>query len=86
MIVWHCPQEELDTYGELLARQHEVTHCYHRPSHPDWPFNLYAMIHAQEQSKCLELAERIAQTVHLREYQVLFSSKEFKKIRLKLFW
>ena len=86
MIVWHCDQEELDTLGKYLAQQPEVTHCYHRPSHPDWPYNLYAMIHGRTKEECLEIAAKLASLPSLRDYKVLFSTKEFKKIRLKLFW
>ncbi len=86
MIVWHCDIEELDSLGEYLARQPEVTHCYHRPAHPEWPYNLYAMVHGRTKGECLRIAARLASLPSLREYKVLFSTKEFKKIRLKLFW
>ncbi len=86
MIVWHCDKEELDSLGEYLARQPEVTHCYHRPAHPDWPYNLYAMVHGRTRDECLKIAARLTSLPSLKDYRVLFSTKEFKKIRLKLFW
>jgi len=86
MIVWHCKDEELDSLGEYLARQPEVTHCYHRPAYPDWPYNLYAMVHGKTKEECLSIAAKLARLPSLKDYRVLFSTREFKKIRLKLFW
>ena len=86
MILWHCEEDELDYLGEYLARQPEVTHCYHRPAHPDWPYNLYAMVHGRTKDECLKIASRLASFPSLKDYKVLFSTREFKKIRLKLFW
>ncbi len=86
MIVWHCDKSELDSLGKYLAQQPEVTHCYHRPAHPDWPYNLYAMVHGRTRDECLRIAAKLASLPSLKDYKVLFSTKEFKKIRLKLFW
>ncbi len=86
MIVWNCKKENLDYAGKLLASTPEVSHCYCRPSYPDWPYNLYAMVHGKSQEECKILAERLAERIGIREYAILFSTREFKKVRLKLFW
>ncbi len=86
MIVWKCQEDSLDSAGKLLASIPEVSHCYCRPSYPDWPYNLYAMVHGKSQEECKALAEKLAEKIGIKEYIILFSTKEFKKVRLKLFW
>ena len=86
MVVWKCPDSDLDRAGMLLASNLEVSHCYARPSYPEWPYNLYAMIHGKSKDECRNLAEKLSEQIGIKEHLVLFSSKEFKKIRLKLFW
>lgn len=86
MVVWSCPAERIDEYGSILAYYPEVSHCYHRPAYPVWPYNLYAMVHGRNMEECRGIAEKLAEAIHLHDYKILFSTREFKKIRLKLFW
>lgn len=86
MVVWRCDPSRIDAAGAALAAFPEVSHCYQRPDHPQWPYNLYAMIHGRSVAECEQIAERLADAVRLPEYRILFSTREFKKIRLKLFW
>ena len=86
MVVWNCPSELIDKYGQILASHPEVSHCYHRPGFAVWPYNLYAMIHGRSVEDCHKTADKLAKGIHLDDYRILFSTKEFKKIRLKLFW
>ena len=86
MVVWSCPAERIDEYGSILASHPEVSHCYHRPAFPVWPYNLYAMVHGRSMHECRGIAEKLAEAIHMHDYEILFSTKEFKKIRLKLFW
>lgn len=86
MVVWRCEPSRIDQAGAVLAAFPEVSHCYQRPAHPQWPYNLYAMIHGKTEDDCRRIAERLAQAVDIGEYRILFSTREFKKIRLKLFW
>ena len=86
MIVWNCPAARIDEYGLTLASHSEVSHCYHRPGFAEWPYNLYAMVHGRSTEDCRKTAAKLAKGIHLDDYRILFSTKEFKKIRLKLFW
>ncbi len=86
MVVWQCDSSRIDASGMALAAFPEVSHCYQRPLHAEWPYNLYAMIHAKTENECRKIAERLSKAVGLDEYRILFSTREFKKIRLKLFW
>ena len=86
MVVWLCPRERIEEVGSILAAYAEVSHCYHRPAYPEWPYNLYAMVHGRTQADCESVAVRLGESVGLMDYRILFSTREFKKIRLKLFW
>jgi siroheme decarboxylase len=86
MVVWNAPIERIDEYGQILASHSEVSHCYHRPEYTVWPYNLYAMVHGRGVEDCKNIAEKLGKAIHMGEYRILFSTKEFKKIRLKLFW
>jgi DNA-binding Lrp family transcriptional regulator len=85
MVVWKVPDDKIDEVGYKLAAFPQVSHCYRRPVFSDWPFNLFSMVHA----RTLQAAERIAETmssaVKIQEYSILFSSREFKKQRVKYF-
>lgn len=86
MVVWPCPEERIDESGAILAAFPEVSHCYYRPSQDGWPYTLYAMVHGRNSDECQAIAERLAKAINLNDYRILFSTHEFKKIRLKLFW
>ena len=86
MVVWNCPAEQIDSKGDILASHPEVSHCYYRPAYPQWPYNLYAMVHGRSPVECEAIAAKLARATRLDKFQILFSTKEFKKIRLKLFW
>lgn len=86
MIVWNCPEDRMDEVGLILASHGEVSHCYYRPGYPEWPYNLYAMVHGRSAEACRQIAGKLGEAVELPDYQILFSTREFKKIRLKLFW
>ena len=86
MVVWNCPDEKIDRAGETLASYPEVSHCYNRLSHPQWPYNLYAMVHGRSPEECEIIAGKLSKAAGIGNFQILFSTKEYKKIRLKLFW
>ncbi|MDH5752594.1 MAG: hypothetical protein OEZ59_09285 [Deltaproteobacteria bacterium] len=85
MVVWNVPPEQLQEKGMLLASQPEVSHCYARESFPAFPYSLYTMIHGADEEHCRQTTKRLAQTVEIDEYLILFSSREFKKCRLRYF-
>ncbi len=85
MVVWQVPEGQVDTAGEQMARFREVSHCYRRPVYPSWPYPLFTMIHAETYSACMEVVQRIEAQAGSFPHKNLFSSKEYKKIRLKYF-
>lgn len=91
MSVWDIDDAVVDQVGELLGRQANVSHCYRRPRHlPDWPYNLFAMVHGRQRERVNEeiadlaaLIERACGPV-IRARDVLFSSQILKKTGLRL--
>lgn len=85
MVVWHVPDNEIDEVGFRLAAFPQVSHCYRRPTYPDWRFNLFSMVHARTLQAAEKIAAEMSEMVSIRDYQILFSSREFKKERVKYF-
>lgn len=85
MVAWNVPEEIIDETGEKMAGFQEVSHCYHRMAQKDWPFNLFTMIHGSSRDECLKTAEDLSKATGIKEYQVLFSEKEFKKTSMEYF-
>lgn len=86
MIAWKCPSEIIDRQGQFLASQPEVTHCYRRVPAPGWPYNLYAMVHGRNRDACNRVINRLTSECGLDQGNILYSARELKKERLKLFW
>ncbi|MCI0559909.1 MAG: AsnC family transcriptional regulator [Nitrososphaera sp.] len=85
MVVWHVDEEKIDDAGFKLAAFPQVSHCYRRPVYPDWRFNLFSMVHARSLQAAEKMAEEMSHVVGIKDYQILFSSREFKKERVKYF-
>ncbi len=85
MAVWVCPEERWEEVGRTMASFRAVSHCYRRPVYEDWPYPLFTMIHGQNQEECIALAEEIKAATHLEEYALLYSTKEYKKVRVQYF-
>lgn len=84
MIAWKADEQSLERAGELFAAAEEVTHCYERAVAPDWPYNLYTMVHSKNREECLRIAERLSRQSGIREYRVLFSVREYKKTSARI--
>ncbi|MBI3320348.1 MAG: Lrp/AsnC family transcriptional regulator [Candidatus Omnitrophica bacterium] len=85
MVVWKVPQEQVDAAGETMAKFRQVSHCYRRPIYPNWPYPLYTMVHAPTHSDCMEVVTRIEEQAGTFPHKNLFSTKEYKKTRVKYF-
>jgi len=85
MIVWNVPIENIDEIGCKLAAFAQVSHCYRRPVYPDWRFNLFSMVHAHSLEAAQKIAAEMSEQIKIKDYQILFSSREFKKERVKYF-
>ncbi|WP_292657313.1 Lrp/AsnC family transcriptional regulator [Nitratifractor sp.] len=85
MSVWDVPEESAEELGRKIAEFRAVSHCYLRPKYSNWPYNLFAMVHATSQEACDEIIREIAEETGLTKYGKLYSTREFKKQRLVYF-
>ena len=84
MTVWKVPDERVEECGKIMAGYEEVTHCYERPTFPDWKYNVFTMIHGYTDEECENVIERIKQETGLDEYVVKKKKKEFKKVGVRI--
>ncbi len=85
MVCWRVPEDRIPEVGETLAASPLVTHCYHRPTYPDWPYPVYSMIHATSRRDCEHAAAELSRQVGVDDYLLLFSTREYKKERARYF-
>ena len=85
MSVWVVPDKDVDRVGNIFASSNDVTHCYERHTLPDWEYNFYAMIHAKTKKECHEIARWFSERTKIKEYELLFSTEEFKKTSMEYF-
>ena len=85
MVVWKINNEDLDSIGKYMASFSEVSHCYERKPCASWDYNLYTMIHEKDRESCNKIIEKIANTIGVKNYRVLYSTKELKKTSMKYF-
>ena len=85
MIVWKVPEDRISQVGDLLGAFPQVSHCYERPTYADWPYNVFSMIHCKTHDEAHEMAKTIQNQINVDEYDILFSSREFKKTRVEYF-
>ena len=81
MVVWQVPEDEADRVGAAMAACPGVTFCYRRrASPPQWPYNLYCMIHARSRDEAHAALARAATAAGLGalERRVLFSTRCFR--------
>jgi hypothetical protein len=86
MVAWIANEATADEASNVAARHPLVSHCYYRPSPtPDWPYELYTMIHGRHPDEHRAVIAELMAATHLREYVVLESVRELKKISMTYF-
>jgi DNA-binding Lrp family transcriptional regulator len=87
MTVWSVPNHRLDRVGERIGALDCVSHCYARPRHPpDWPYNLFAMVHGRDRREVLRRVAEISKLLdgQVQGHDVLFSTEILKKTGMRL--
>ena len=82
MVVWDVPDEDVEAVGRCFSRFDFVTLCYRRPrSLPEWPYNLFCMVHGRERQAVLAQVDELAEACAVEgvPYDVLFSARRFKQ-------
>jgi siroheme decarboxylase len=85
MGVWKVPDEQIADIGRRMAAVRGVSHCYQRPTYADWPYSVFTMAHGRSKEECDAVLDAIAEKTGISERATLYSSTEFKKIRLLYF-
>ncbi len=85
MGVWIVPEGKVSEIGSMMAEFQEVSHCYQRPALPDWPYNLFTMIHGHTDQECEHIMANISAATGVTDYALLFSYKELKKSSMRYF-
>jgi len=85
MGVWKVPEDKILEIGGRMASYRGISHCYERPTYADWPYALFTMAHGRSKEECDAILEAIAEDTGIQERSVLYSSTEFKKIRMQYF-
>jgi siroheme decarboxylase len=85
MGVWKVPDERILELGKRMASFRGISHCYQRPTYADWPYSVFTMAHGRSKEECDAILDSIAADTGIEERSTLYSSTEFKKIRLLYF-
>jgi DNA-binding Lrp family transcriptional regulator len=85
MGVWKVPDERIMEIGPRMAAVRGISHCYQRPTYADWPYSVFTMAHGRSKEECDAILDSIAQQTGISQRATLYSSTEFKKIRLLYF-
>ncbi len=85
MGVWNVPEERVDEVADAMAGYNAVSHCYRRPVYPDWPYAIFTMVHGRNAAECEATLDAMAKATGVTDYKALYSTKEYKKIRLSYF-
>jgi DNA-binding Lrp family transcriptional regulator len=85
MGVWKVPDERISELGPRMAAFRGISHCYQRPTYGDWPYSVFTMAHGRSKEECDAILDSIAEDTGIQERRTLYSSTEFKKIRLLYF-
>jgi DNA-binding Lrp family transcriptional regulator len=85
MGVWKVPEEQIHDIGRQMAAVRGISHCYQRPTYADWPYSVFTMAHGRSKEECDAILDSIAEMTGIDERTTLYSSTEFKKVRLLYF-
>jgi len=85
MGVWRVPDERIRQLGPRMAAFRGISHCYQRPTYEDWPYSIFTMAHGRSKEECDAILDAIAADTGIEERATLYSSTEFKKVRLLYF-
>jgi DNA-binding Lrp family transcriptional regulator len=85
MGVWKVPADQIEQVGPRMASFRGISHCYQRPTYADWPYSVFTMAHGRSKEECDAVLDAIAEDTGIEGRATLYSSTEFKKIRLLYF-
>jgi len=85
MVVWDVDEKQGEEIGKKAAEFSAVSHCYLRPKYENWPYNLFTMVHGKTSQETDAIINEMALEIPNKAYMPLYSSREFKKVRIEYF-
>jgi DNA-binding Lrp family transcriptional regulator len=85
MGVWEVPEDRIFEVGKRMAAFRGISHCYQRPTYADWPYSVFTMAHGRSKEECDAVLDAIAADTGIEGRATLYSSTEFKKVRMLYF-
>ncbi len=85
MVCWKADAASSQKVADAAAEYSEISHCYMRPTYDDWPYSTYTMIHGREKKECEHIAGEISARTGIRDFVILYSTREYKKKRVEYF-
>ncbi len=85
MVAWDIDENKAEEIGKTAASFIAVSHCYIRPKYPNWKYNLFTMVHGKTKEQTTSHINDIANEIEFFDKKELYSTREFKKVRIKYF-
>lgn len=85
MVVWKSKESDIENAGNIMAKFPQVSHCYQREVQLGWTYNLYTMVHSSTKKECMDTVRKISEATGIKNYKILFSSREFKKTSMEYY-
>ncbi len=85
LCAWEVPVQRMDEIAAAMSKHPAVSHCYDRNVKPDWPYNLYTMIHGHSRAECEAIVQQLGDACGVSRHAMLYSIKEWKKTSMKYF-
>jgi DNA-binding Lrp family transcriptional regulator len=85
MVVWDVDEKRGEEIGKKAAEFSAVSHCYLRPKYPNWPYNLFTMVHGKTTEETNAIIDAMAEEIEHKAKRPLYSTREFKKVRIKYY-
>ncbi|RUM68965.1 MAG: Lrp/AsnC family transcriptional regulator [Sulfurospirillum sp.] len=85
MVVWDVDPDKGEEIGKKAAEFSAVSHCYLRPKYENWPYNLFTMVHGKTTEETNAIIASIADEIEHKQKRPLYSTREFKKVRIKYY-
>ena len=85
MVAWKVDEARIEKVGQKMASFIQVSHCYRRDPTDQWPYNLFTMVHANDEQSCHATARKMSRATSVEDYALLFSREELKKTSMVYF-
>jgi DNA-binding Lrp family transcriptional regulator len=85
MVAWAPPENLKDDLARCAVQQQKISHCYERPSSTKWPYSIYTMIHGKTMAECSRVIKTVSAQSGVKQFSLLSTVREFKKVRVQYY-